>query len=390
MSQTPVPPTEQDNEALIKTIKAHLSKGEKADGKAKEHYLAAGLHLKTLKEQHQGTWTEWDALLKDRLGIGKSRASELMQIADGRKTVAEIQDAGAARKAKERALSVTSRRSATPSVTGELNRPALPAGDGLKPTHAPPGEARAPSCGTVDFPTPHAAHGIPAPGSEGHGAGVTLVPQDDAGAQVPPPPTEAGERIRELEIEVEELKAENAELRRELAVFKSPVRCEFVEDDGGRAAAGYEEAGGNCVARAIAIATGKPYAEVFEALKAKHASYVKRLRHDHYERRTRTEPVANGCSEKVFGPYLESLGWQYTRIRENLCLRAGALPSGRLIVGVHGHLVALIDDVIHDTHDSGGSGRRPVDGYWSRAAACAEPAHSDEAATHTATEISGR
>jgi hypothetical protein len=45
------------------------------------------------------------------------------------------------------------------------------------------------------------------------------------------------------------------------------------------------------------------------------------------------------------------------------------LPPGRLIVSVNGHLVALIDGVIHDTYDSGGAGKRPVQGYWSQAVA---------------------
>jgi hypothetical protein len=179
-------------------------------------------------------------------------------------------------------------------------------------------------------------------------------------------------KIASLQSEVEELKTENAELRRQLEVFKSPVRCEFVEDDGGRAAAGYEEALGGCVARAITIATGKPYVEVFEALQAAYARYVKRLRPGSeaalIEERRRTEPIHNGCPNKVYGPYLKSLGWQYTRLRERTYLRAGALPSGRLIVSVDQHLLALIDGVIHDTYDSGGAGRRPVDGYWSQAA----------------------
>jgi hypothetical protein len=178
-------------------------------------------------------------------------------------------------------------------------------------------------------------------------------------------------KIVGLESEIEELKTENAELRRQLDVFKSPVRCEFVEDDGGRAAAGYAEATGDCVARAITIATGKLYAEVFEALKAEHARYVKRLRPGSYdalyEQRRRSEPIENGCREKVSGPYLRSLGWHYTRIREHLCLRAGALPSGRLIVNLDNHYVAVIDGVIHDTYDSGRAGKRPVMGYWSQA-----------------------
>jgi hypothetical protein len=175
-------------------------------------------------------------------------------------------------------------------------------------------------------------------------------------------------KIVGLESEVEELKRENDDLRRQLEVFKSPVRCEFVEDDGGRAAAGYGESSGDCVARAITIATGKPYAEVFEALKAAHDRYVKRLHPGGdaaiAEERRRTEPVHNGCSETVYGRYLRSLGWQYTRIRERLCLRAGALSSGRLIVALDHHLVALIDGVIRDTYDSGGARKRPVKGYW--------------------------
>jgi hypothetical protein len=31
---------------------------------------------------------------------------------------------------------------------------------------------------------------------------------------------------------------------------------------------------------------------------------------------------------------------------------------------VHRHLVAVIDGVIHDTHNSGAAGCRPVIGYW--------------------------
>ena len=80
----PMPLAEQQ---LIQTIKAHIAKGDKAKDKVEQHYIAAGQHLKTLKGQHGGTWTEWEALLKEKIGIGKSRASELMQIADGRKTV---------------------------------------------------------------------------------------------------------------------------------------------------------------------------------------------------------------------------------------------------------------------------------------------------------------
>jgi hypothetical protein len=72
---------------LIRAIKAHIAKGDKAKDKAEQHYIAAGQHLKTLKAGHGGSWAEWEELLKTKIGIGKSRASELMRIADGRKTV---------------------------------------------------------------------------------------------------------------------------------------------------------------------------------------------------------------------------------------------------------------------------------------------------------------
>jgi hypothetical protein len=40
------------------------------------------------------------------------------------------------------------------------------------------------------------------------------------------------------------------------------------------------------------------------------------------------------------------------------------LPNGRLIARCSRHLVAVIDGVIHDTHDSSRDGTRCVYGYW--------------------------
>jgi hypothetical protein len=214
---------------------------------------------------------------------------------------------------------------------------------------------------------------------------------------------EAREEIEHLKLRVEDLEDTNAELRKELKqlgngelleelaiarrkIFaleqeveelKPPERCPFVRDDGGRSESGVPRAdkgAGDCVARSIAIATGKPYAEVYEGLKAGHARWKKRLRPGSiwhgYEQRRRKEEVEHGCSEKVYAPYLKSLGWKYTDTSDRrVYLRPGALPEGRLIVLVSRHSLALIDGVIHDTHDSGGSGRKGkvrVQGYWSR------------------------
>src|SRR5262245_10229164 len=102
---------------LIKTIKAHIEKGDKAKDKAEQHYIAAGQHLKTLKAEHGGTWAEWEDLLKTKIGIGKSRASELMQIADGRRTIKQIRADTA-----ERVYEHEERKKFSPLANGEKDR----------------------------------------------------------------------------------------------------------------------------------------------------------------------------------------------------------------------------------------------------------------------------
>jgi hypothetical protein len=47
-------------------------------------------------------------------------------------------------------------------------------------------------------------------------------------------------------------------------------------------------------------------------------------------------------------------------------LRDGELPSGRLIVQVSRHVVAVIDGVMHDTHDPSRNGQRAVYGYYTQ------------------------
>ena len=69
------------------------------------------------------------------------------------------------------------------------------------------------------------------------------------------------------------------------------------EDDGGREEAGYKGQAGDCVTRAISIATGKPYQEVYDDLAQmnKESKGVKSAR--------------NGISKKITRKYIESLGW---------------------------------------------------------------------------------
>ncbi len=137
----------------------------------------------------------------------------------------------------------------------------------------------------------------------------------------------------------------------------------FVQNDGGRQAAGFKGKTGDCVCRAIAIVTGKPYREVYDALNQ--AAKRERPRKGGRKRSS----ARTGVNKATIRRYLEALGfeWMATMSIGSGCrvhLRADELPSGRLIVSVSRHIVAVIDGVVHDTHDPGRDGTRCVYGYW--------------------------
>jgi hypothetical protein len=139
----------------------------------------------------------------------------------------------------------------------------------------------------------------------------------------------------------------------------------YVFDDGGRAAAGYTGQTRDCSCRAVAIATGLPYRKVYNDLSklARNGNIV--------ESRRYRPSVRNGVDKGVIEAYLTDLGWAWVPTMRfgdgcKVHLRPGELPSGRLIVSVSKHLVAVIDGVIHDTYDCSRGGTRCVYGYYSR------------------------
>lgn len=128
----------------------------------------------------------------------------------------------------------------------------------------------------------------------------------------------------------------------------------YVYDDGGRASAGYRGNTSDCVCRAIAIAAGLPYQEVYDRLADGNAT----------NRRTRGRRTAGRRSaaqgiytkSKWFKEYMQKLGfvWVPTMKIGSGCkvhLVDGELPVGRLVVSVSKHYTAVVDGVIHDTHN---------------------------------------
>jgi hypothetical protein len=137
----------------------------------------------------------------------------------------------------------------------------------------------------------------------------------------------------------------------------------FQFNDGGRKAAGFKGKAGDCVTRAIAIATGKPYQEVYDALNE--AATGERTG----RRKRGTSSARTGVYKRTWRKYIASLGWQWTPTMQigsgcKVHLRADELPPGRIIVSVSRHMVAVIDGVLHDTHDSSRAGTRCVYGYF--------------------------
>ena len=135
---------------------------------------------------------------------------------------------------------------------------------------------------------------------------------------------------------------------------------ELKKTDGGRAAAGYQGETGDCVVRAIAVALEKPYQEVYDALAA--------LMSQERLKRKRGSP-RNGVPRSTYERYLKSNGWEFvpTMAIGSGCkvhLKAEELPKGRIICRVSKHLVAVIDGVMHDSHDPSRGGTRCVYGYY--------------------------
>jgi len=139
----------------------------------------------------------------------------------------------------------------------------------------------------------------------------------------------------------------------------------YVYDDGGRAAAGYKGETGDCVVRAIAIAAELPYQEIYDGINELALG-------ERTGTRKRGKSNARlGVYKGTIRKYMEALGWTWTPTMQigsgcQVHLRADELPAGRLVVSVSKHSVAVIDGVVHDTHDPSRDGTRCVYGYFQR------------------------
>lgn len=140
----------------------------------------------------------------------------------------------------------------------------------------------------------------------------------------------------------------------------------FIYDDGGRSEAGFKGHAGDCVARSVAIASGRPYAEVYKRL-AEGTGTQRRSKCT--PKRAASARSGVNVKRKWFRDYMAELGFEWVPTMQigsgcKVHLTADELPAGRLVVAVSRHYTAMIDGVIHDTHDPRRDASRCVYGYW--------------------------
>ena len=143
---------------------------------------------------------------------------------------------------------------------------------------------------------------------------------------------------------------------------------EFKYNDGGRKDTGRKGDAGDCVTRAVVIATGLPYGEVYDTLAAGTGSQRASSR---TAKRSRSARNGINVKRKWFKDYMSSIGWEFVATMQigsgcKVHLRADELPAGRLIVSVSKHYCAVIDGVLNDTRDCSRNGTRCVYGYWKK------------------------
>jgi len=117
------------------------------------------------------------------------------------------------------------------------------------------------------------------------------------------------------------------------------------------------------VCRAIAIATGKSYQEVYAGLISLKETGFRQTS------RVKSSHPRTGVNRKVYDAYLKFYGWEWipTMFIGQGCkvhLRSDELPNGNLVVRLSKHVTAVVDGVLQDTSNCSRDGTRCVYGYY--------------------------
>lgn len=151
------------------------------------------------------------------------------------------------------------------------------------------------------------------------------------------------------------------------------VKKHYVFHDGGRAAAGLKGTAGDCVVRAIAIATGRAYTAVYTELVLASKEFARTRRCYVAKKLQKPDACAprNGVFRVVYDAYLKEQGWEWVPTMKpgqkwRLHVKKDELPEGKIILRLSKHLTACIGGVIYDNHDCSRGGNRMVYGYYKK------------------------
>jgi hypothetical protein len=98
---------------LTRRIKALIEKGDRAAEKAEQFYKAAGIHIKEIKRRQP---EHWETVVREKCDLGRSRAYELMAIADGKTTLEKVRERSNTSSRVSHAKKSAEQRTAAPAV----------------------------------------------------------------------------------------------------------------------------------------------------------------------------------------------------------------------------------------------------------------------------------
>ncbi len=141
----------------------------------------------------------------------------------------------------------------------------------------------------------------------------------------------------------------------------------YVYDDGGRKEAGFKGNTDDCATRAIAIATGLPYQEVYDGLNL--------LAKKERPRKRKRSSARTGVWPKTVKKYMASIGWEWVAFTKigvgcTVHLVVEELPHGSLIARVSKHYMAVVNGTIRDTWDPQREPPRQVYGIFREMPPC--------------------
>jgi hypothetical protein len=125
----------------------------------------------------------------------------------------------------------------------------------------------------------------------------------------------------------------------------------FVHNDGGRSTYFSGKNAGDCVVRAIAIATGLDYKIVYDAIAFRNkCAWGKKS-------------ARNGVHKSIYELYLKELGFVLTPAPkfDGRKAKPSDMPMGMVIANQAKHLSCVIDGIPHDIFDSS---QKMVYNYW--------------------------